>query len=123
PATGVSSMTDTALAGDAETPSSAVPPRGRRHLFGGRTLRMFGFVVVLASVLVSFASFMLMSGTTSYEPTPEQWTIIWVVNGVLVLTVLALVVTEAVMLIQARWTRQAGSGLQLRMVAMFAFAA
>ena len=39
------------------------------------------------------------------------------------LTVIALVVTEAVMLIQARWTRQAGSGLQLRMVAMFAFAA
>ena len=64
-----------------------------------------------------------MSGSTSYEPTPDQWTIIWVLNGVLVLTVIALVVTEAVMLVQARWTRQAGSGLQLRMVAMFAFAA
>ena len=41
----------------------------------------------------------------------------------LVLLVLALVVTEAALLIQGRLRRQAGAGLQVRMVAMFAFAA
>src|SRR5690606_2242974 len=86
-------------------------------------LRLFGLVVVVASVLVSFGSFLLLSGTLNYEPSPEQWTIIWVVNALLVLTVLALVVTEATMLMQARLRRQAGAGLQIRMVAMFAFAA
>lgn len=115
-------MTD-ALAAEPVLERQKPPPAAGRPLFGGRSLRLFGFVVVLASVVVSFGSFMLMSGSSPFEPSPEQWTIIWIVNGVLVLTVIALVLTEAYMLIQARLTRQAGAGLQLRMVAMFAFAA
>ena len=64
-----------------------------------------------------------MTGATNIEPTPEVWTIIWIANGLLVLLVVALVVTEAMLLIQSRFLGQAGSGLQLRMVAMFAAAA
>jgi two-component system, NtrC family, nitrogen regulation sensor histidine kinase NtrY len=86
-------------------------------------IRFLGLLVVLAAVLVTSASFLLLSGTTGFEPTPETWTIIWVVNGILVLLVIALVVTEATLLIQARVRRQAGAGLQIRMVALFAFVA
>ena len=90
---------------------------------GRQTLRSIGLIVVLLSVFVSSGSFLIMTGATDIEPTPEVWTIIWVVNGLLVLTVIALVLTEAVLLVQARLRRQAGAGMQVRMVAMFAMVA
>ena len=100
-------------------------PRGF-VLWGGqgrRAIRLVGLVVVLASVLVSSGSFLIMTGATSISPSPELWTVIWVANGLLVLLVVALVLTETSLLLGARVRRQAGAGLQIRMVAMFAFAA
>ena len=88
-----------------------------------RALRVLGFVVVLASVLMSSVSFLILTGTTHIEPSTQMWTIIWIINGILVLLVVALVVTEATLLVQARLQRQAGAGLQIRMVGMFAFVA
>lgn len=87
---------------------------------GRRAIRTIGLVIVLLSVFVSSGSFLIMTGATDIEPTPEVWTAIWVVNGLLVLSVVALVLTEATLLIQARLRGQAGAGLQVRMVAMFA---
>ncbi|KQN74086.1 PAS domain-containing sensor histidine kinase [Devosia sp. Leaf64] len=98
----------------------------QRSLFSGEgngPLRVLGFLVVFASVLMSSVSFLILSGTTNIEPSAEVWTIIWVVTGLLVLLVLALVVTEAVLLFQARMQKQPGSALQVRMVAMFAVVA
>ena len=88
-----------------------------------RPLRILGFVVVFASVLMSSLSFLILSGTTNIEPSTTVWTVIWIVTGILVLLVIALVVTEAVLLFQARLRGQAGSGLQIRMVTMFALVA
>jgi len=88
-----------------------------------RSLRILGFVVVFASVLMSSISFLILSGTTNIEPSTTVWTVIWIVTGILVLLVIALVVTEAVLLIQARMQGQAGAGLQIRMVTMFALVA
>lgn len=97
-----------------------------RSLFsaeGNGSLRVLGFLVVFASVLLSSVSFLILSGTTNIEPSAEIWTVIWVATGILVLLVLALVVTEAVLLTQARIQRVPGSALQVRMVAMFALVA
>ncbi|MBO9587916.1 PAS domain-containing sensor histidine kinase [Devosia sp.] len=97
-----------------------------RSLFsaeGNGPLRVLGFLVVFASVLLSSVSFLILSGTTNIEPSAEIWTVIWVATGILVLLVLALVVTEAVLLVQARIQRVPGSALQMRMVAMFALVA
>lgn len=88
-----------------------------------RALRILGFVVVSASVLFSLISFFMLSGTTGIEASPLVWTAIWIVTGVLVLLVIALVVTEAVLLFQARMRQVPGSGMQVRMVTMFAFVA
>lgn len=109
-------------------PNSAAPgksPRPRIVLFdnGRQAIRTVGLVIVLLSVFVSSGSFLIMTGATDIEPTPEIWTAIWVVNGLLVLSVVALVMTEATLLIQARLRGQAGAGLQVRMVAMFAMVA
>ncbi len=90
---------------------------------GRQVIRSLGLVIVLLSVFVSSGSFLIMAGATDIEPTPEVWTAIWVVNGLLVLAVLALVLTETVLLIQAKLRGQAGAGLQVRMVTMFAMVA
>jgi two-component system nitrogen regulation sensor histidine kinase NtrY len=87
---------------------------------GRRAIRTIGLIIVLLSVFVSSGSFLIMTGATDIEPTPEVWTIIWIINGLLVLSVIALVLTEATLLVQARVQGQAGAGLQVRMVAMFA---
>lgn len=88
-----------------------------------RSLRVLGFIVVSASVLMSSISFLILSGATNIEPSATVWTVIWVVTGILVLLMIALVVTEAVLLIQARSQRQPGSSMQVRMVTMFAIVA
>ena len=88
-----------------------------------RPLRILGFIVVFASVLMSSISFLILTRATNIEPSTTVWTIIWIVTGILVLLVIALVVTEATLLIQARIQRQPGAGMQIRMVTMFALVA
>ena len=109
---------------EAPPPAPAVGPRpaflGERSK---QALRVVGLVVVLLSVVVSSGSFLIMTGATDIEPTPEVWTVIWIVNGLLVLSVIALVLTEATLLLQARLRGEAGAGLQVRMVTMFAIIA
>ena len=120
-------MSDTALAsGGFPEPSASPAAKASRSLFsqrGRQALRAVGLIVVVLSVLVASGSFLIMTGATGIQPTPEVWTLIWIANGLLVLLVVALVVTEAMLLMQSRFLGQAGSGLQLRMVAMFAVAA
>lgn len=88
-----------------------------------RVLRTLGFVVVLISVVVATGSFLIMSGATDIEPGPDVWTMIWIANAILVVLVVALVLTELVMLVQARIRKQEGARLQVRIVAMFAVVA
>ena len=105
---------------------TGVQQRVRTPFFSGRNnrpLRILGFVVVIASVLMSSLSFLILTGTTNIQPSTTVWTVIWVVTGVLVLLVIALVVTEATLLIQARVQKQAGAAMQIRMVTMFALVA
>ncbi|MBI4921584.1 MAG: PAS domain-containing sensor histidine kinase [Devosia nanyangense] len=120
-------MSDTALESSEFPDASGTPASGpAKSLFsqrGRQALRAVGLIVVVLSVLVASGSFLIMTGATTIEPTPEVWTLIWVANGLLVLLVIALVVTEAMLLVQSRFLGQAGSGLQLRMVTMFAVAA
>jgi two-component system nitrogen regulation sensor histidine kinase NtrY len=120
-------MQDTTLASDAlPEPLPPVAARPAPNFFGGRSkqaIRTLGLVIVLLSVFVSSASFLIMIGATDIEPTPEVWTIIWIVNGLLVLLVVALVLTETTLLIQARLRGEAGASLQTRMVTMFAMVA
>ncbi|HEV7278096.1 MAG TPA: PAS domain-containing sensor histidine kinase [Devosiaceae bacterium] len=109
-----------------EPADAPAPPKLRPPLFRGtskQAVRTLGLFVVLLSVIVSSASFLIMTGATDIEPTPEVWTLIWIVNGLLVLLVIALVLTEATLLLQARFRREAGAGLQVRMVTMFAVVA
>ena len=99
-----------------------VPPRPTQQaLFrSNRLLRQIGFFVVVLALTVASASFMVLTGATDIEPSPDTWTLLWIANAVLVILILALVLTEVVMLIQARRRKQAGARLQVRIVTMFA---
>ncbi len=120
-------MSDTALANasfpDGSDEGGTAPSSTLFSERGRKAIRYVGLLVVMLSVLVASGSFLIMTGLTNIEPTPEVWSLIWIANGLLVLLVIALVVTEAMLLIQSRFLGQAGSGLQLRMVGMFAAAA
>ncbi|UJW86154.1 sensor histidine kinase NtrY-like [Devosia sp. SL43] len=110
----------------ARTPKGDAGKPARSPFFNVRSnnpLRVLGFVVVFASVLMSSISFLILSGTTNIEPSTTVWTVIWIVTGLLVLLMIALVLTEATLLIQARVQKQAGAGMQIRMVTMFALVA
>jgi len=120
-------MQDVTLTSDALPKTRTVTaPRSRAAMFsdaGRKIIRTIGLIIVLLSVFVSSGSFLIMTGATDIEPTPEVWTGIWVVNGLLVLSVVALVLTEATLLFQARLRGQPGAALQVRMVTMFAIVA
>ena len=120
-------MTSTAALTDLNEESRLPAAAPARALLFGDTgrqaIRTLGLVIVLLSVFVSSGSFLIMTGATDIEPTPEVWTIIWVVNGLLVLAVVALVVTEAMLLIRARVRGEPGASMQVRMVTMFGMVA
>jgi len=104
--------------------SDTEAPRVRQlFLRRNRFLRILGIVLVLAAIASASASFLILTGATPIEPDPSLWPFIWLVNGVLILLVIALLLTEAYLLLQSRLTKQAGSGLHVRLVSMFAVAA
>jgi len=104
--------------------SDTSAPRIRQlFLRRNRFLRYLGVVLVVAAIASASISFLILTGATSIEPDPSLWPFIWLVNGILILLVIALLLTEAYLLVQARLARQAGSGLHIRLVSMFAVAA
>jgi len=101
------------------TPAGTTRPR----LTSIGILRYLGVIIVFAAVVVASGSFLIVTGATEIQPSPEVWTVIWIVNAVLLLLVIAMVFTEVVMLVRARIRKQAGARLQTRMVTMFAVVA
>jgi len=95
-------------------------PAGKRP---NRIIRIFGVFTIAAAVIVATVSFWIMTGASNIEPTPKVWTAIWIANAVLIVLVIALVLTEIVMLIQARIKGHAGARLRVRLVVMFALVA
>lgn len=96
-----------------------------RQLFlrRNRLLRFFGVVLVVAATITASASFLILTGATPIQPDPSLWPFIWLANAVLIVLVIALLLTEGFLLVQARLSKQAGSGLHIRLVSMFAVAA
>ena len=50
------------------------PPPKSPLFQNNRLIRTIGFVVVLISVIVASGSFLIMSGATRVEPSPDVWT-------------------------------------------------
>jgi len=88
-----------------------------------RAIRILGLVIIIAAVIVAIGSFWIMTGASTIEPNPKVWTAIWITNGVLVVLVIALVLTEIIVMIQARMRQHSGARLRSRLVGLFAMVA
>ena len=97
----------------------AKPPKSKRH----SAIRILGVFIIVIAVVVAIGSFWIMTGASTIEPTPKVWTIIWLTNGVLVVLIVALVLTEVVVMIQARLRKHSGARLRSRLVGLFAMVA
>ncbi len=95
------------------------PPRSRPY----RAMRILGIIIILAAVAVAIGSFWIMTGASAIEPTPRVWTGIWITNLVLIVLVVALVLTEVVVMIRNRMKKHAGARLRSRLVGLFAMVA
>ena len=115
-------MQDTAAHRE-QTQTPAQQPERMLRANGTAIVRSLGIVIILAATVFASGTFLVMTGATDIEPTPEVWTILWIVNGVLILMVVALVLTEVILLFRARRRNMAGARLQTRMVGMFAIVA
>ena len=115
-------MNDTAAHNQTQ-PQPAPHPSPMLRASGTGLVRSLGIVIVLAATIFASGSFLVMTGATNIEPSPEVWAIIGIVNGVLILMVVALVLTEVILLARARRRQLAGARLQTRMVGMFAVVA
>lgn len=118
-------MSDTTVTSPPRNPIAPAPDRFDRSTAPAsqRIIRALGLVVTLVAAAVAIGSFWVMTGASNIEPDPQVWTAIWIVNAVLILLVVALVLTEVVVLVQARLNNEAGARLRTRLVTMFALVA
>ena len=100
-------------------PEAAESPVRRRSGLA----RLFGPAVVILAVVTSLASFLILTGQTSIEPTPVVVRSVTIVNLVVVLTLIALVAVEAAGLWVARRRGRAAARLHVRIVLLFSLIA
>jgi two-component system nitrogen regulation sensor histidine kinase NtrY len=99
-----------------DTPDSPVAERAP-------IARLVGLFVVVLAIATSFTSFLVLTGQTSIQPTPAVVRTAGIVNGVLVLLLIAIVALEASGLVVARRKGRAGARLHVRIVLLFSFIA
>jgi len=88
-----------------------------------RVSRTFGLIVVLTAVVTSVASFLILTGQTSIEPTPAVVRAAGIINGLIVLLLIGIVAYEASGLWVARRRGRAAARLHIRIVLLFSFIA
>ncbi len=88
-----------------------------------RRLFLFGLVTVVASLLSGLATYLILTGLTSIVPTHEVVVTMLLVNGVLVLAMIAMIAIQVVALWRARRRQAAGAQLHVRIVGLFSIIA
>jgi two-component system, NtrC family, nitrogen regulation sensor histidine kinase NtrY len=83
----------------------------------------FGASLILISLAMAVFTFLLIADLAGIDPTPSRTRAFLIVNGVLVLVLLALVFIEGRRIWRARRTQLAGSQLHTRIVALISVAA
>ncbi|WP_108660429.1 sensor histidine kinase NtrY-like [Acuticoccus kandeliae] len=86
-------------------------------------VRSIGVVLIPLALIAVAATFLILTGLTPLTPTSEVITIALLINGVLVLLLMAGVGYEVVKLWRARSARRAGARLHVRIVALFSIMA
>ncbi|WP_445465067.1 ATP-binding protein [Faunimonas sp. B44] len=85
--------------------------------------RIIGLLAVILALAASLASFLILTGETNIQPTPNVVRMAGIVNGILVLLLLGVVAYEAFGIWLARRRGRAAARLHIRIVALFSFIA
>ncbi len=90
-----------------------------------RDRRMFraGLVIVILSILSGLSTYFILTGLTPISPTHEVVITVWLVNGVLVTAMIAIIAWQIFGLWRARQRQAAGAGLHVRIVSLFSVVA
>jgi two-component system nitrogen regulation sensor histidine kinase NtrY len=82
-----------------------------------------GLVVVILSIISGLLTYLVLAGFTAIQPTPEVTFIVWLIDGVLVTAMIALIARPLIGLWGARQRQAAGAGLHVRIVGLFSLVA
>ncbi len=100
-------------------PQSPGAPGEARRFDWARLVRATGYVAVLLAVASITATYLILVGLTSIDPTPDV--VLWalVINGVLIGFVIVLVAWELSQLVIARFRGVSASRIHVRIVVLF----
>ena len=93
-----------------------------QHQTGTRMFRA-GLVVVILSIVSGLLTYLVLAGFTAIQPTREVTVIVWLINGVLVTAMVAIIAWQIIGLLGARKRQAAGAGLHVRIVSLFSLVA
>ncbi|MDX2264639.1 MAG: PAS domain-containing sensor histidine kinase [Hyphomicrobiales bacterium] len=82
-----------------------------------------GLVIVILSLISGFATYGILSGLTPITPTDSVVITVFLINGVLILALMAIVGFQLADLLRARKRQAAGAGLHVRILSLFALVA
>jgi two-component system nitrogen regulation sensor histidine kinase NtrY len=88
-----------------------------------RIPRWVGFTVVIVAMVTALTSFLVLTGQTSFQPTPMVVRGAGIINGLIVLLLIGIVAYEASGLWIARRRGRAAARLHVRIVLLFSFIA
>jgi two-component system nitrogen regulation sensor histidine kinase NtrY len=106
----------------------SVAAASARHRSAGpadqpRIPRWVGFTVVIVAMVTALTSFLVLTGQTSFEPTPLVVRVAGIINGLIVMLLIGIVAYEASGLWIARRHGRAAARLHVRIVLLFSFIA
>lgn len=89
----------------------------------GNKARMVGLITVSLSIISGVASFVILLGLTSIEPTEQVINIALGINSVLLVALISSLIWESSTIIWARQRGKAGARLHIRVILLFALVA
>ena len=89
----------------------------------GRRMFQVGLLIVSASVLSGLLTYLILTGLTPITPTHEIVITVWLINGVLITAMIAIIALQLYGLWRARRRQAAGARLHVRIVSLFSVVA
>ena len=109
-------------AGSAAVPSYDEEADDKLSQTGTRMFRA-GLIVVTLSIISGLLTYFVLAGFTAIQPTREVTVVVWLINGVLVTAMVAIIAWQLIALWGARKRQAAGAGLHVRIVSLFSLVA
>jgi two-component system nitrogen regulation sensor histidine kinase NtrY len=107
-----------ALAPDESENDDQLPKRKK-----GRWMFQTGLAIVILSLLSGLMTYFVLTGLTPIEPTHKVVITVWLINGVLIMAMIAIIALQLYGLWHARRREAAGARLHVRIVSLFSLVA